>query len=63
MPFGPRNYVPALIFVLRAAHKYATRYQAQLSNALSAPQYACLISTIQALADCLAIIQPTPPTP
>lgn len=63
MPFGPRNYVPALIIVLKTAHKYATRYQAQLSASLTAPQYACLVSTIQALADCLSLILPTPPTP
>lgn len=58
MAFGRRTYVPGLIFILRAAHKFATRYQQQLSTTLSTEQYACLVSTIQALADCLALILP-----
>jgi hypothetical protein len=51
-----RTYLPGLVLVLRAAHRYATKYQQQLSGTLSAPQYTCLVSTIQALADCLALI-------
>jgi len=63
MSFGKRFYVVTLIVVLRKAHTYATRYQAQLSTSLTAPQYTCLVSTIQALADCLAIILPPEPIP
>lgn len=53
-----RTYVPALRLVLYTAHKYATKYQAQLSANLTAPQYTCLVSTIAALADCLALLGP-----
>jgi hypothetical protein len=56
MSFGPKIFVPGLVLALRAAHRYSTRYQAQLSLHLTTPQYTCLVSTIQALADCLAIL-------
>lgn len=55
-----KTYVPTLRFVLREAHKYATRYQPQLSQSLGSAQYACLVSTIQAIADCLALLGPEP---
>jgi len=57
---GLRNYVPHLRTVLKVAHKYATRYQSQLSLALTPEQYTCLTSTIQAIADCLALLGNAP---
>lgn len=58
-----RTYVPHLRVVLSVAHKYATRYQAQLENNLTAAQYACLLDVITALASCLALLGPAPINP
>lgn len=58
-----KTYVPGLRLVLYAAHRFATRYQARLSGSLTSEQYTCLVSTIQALADCLALLGETPITP
>jgi len=58
-----KTYVPGLVLIFKTAHRYATRYQAKLSVILTAPQYTCLLSTIQALADCLAVIEAPEPTP
>lgn len=58
-----RTYVPGLRLVLGAAHRYATRYQATLENNLTAPQYACLLDVITALASCLALLGPAPINP
>lgn len=53
---GLRTYVPGLRLVLYTAHRFATRYQSKLSLALTSEQYTCLTSTIQAMADCLALL-------
>ncbi len=58
-----KTYITGLVFALKAAHKYATRYQAQLNGFLTTEQYACLVDTIQALASCLALIQVPPIQP
>lgn len=58
-----RTYQPGLYLALSFAHKYATRYQAQLQANLSGPAYTCLIAVIAALAECLPLIAPGPPTP
>jgi len=55
-----KTYIFGLSMILKAAHKYMTRYQAQLQGSLTEVQYACLVSTIAALADCIVLI-PTPP--
>lgn len=58
-----KTYVPALRVVMKTAHKYGTRWQPQLSSTLTAPQYACLISTLAAIADCLALLGEQVPLP
>lgn len=58
-----KTYVYTLRIVLKAAHRYATRYQSQLSAVLTTAQYNCLVSTIQALADCLALLGEQPYNP
>lgn len=56
-----RTYVPVLRAVLYTAHRYATRWQSRLQGSLTSEQYTCLVSTIQAIADCLALLgQPVP---
>lgn len=55
-----KTYVPTLRFVLREAHKYATRWQPQLAESLGTAQYECLVSTIAAIAACLALLGPEP---
>ena len=57
-----KTYVPGLRFVLKRAHRFMTRYQQTLSNTLTEPQYTCLLSTIQAVADCLALLGNAPTT-
>jgi hypothetical protein len=51
-----RIYVQGLTKIFKAAHKYGTRYQQQLSVHLTEPQYTCLLSSLQAIADCLAAL-------
>lgn len=51
-----KTYEQGLRLVLRTAHRYGTRYQTQLSGNLSSDQYACLITTLQAIAACLALL-------
>lgn len=58
---GIRTFVPGLRAVLKAAHYYGTRYQTKLSGSLTAPQYTCLLSTLNAIADCLALLGEEPP--
>jgi len=58
-----RTYVFTLRKVMQAAHHYATRWQTQLSAHLTTAQYNCLVSTIQAIADCLALLGEQPYNP
>lgn len=58
-----RTYVFTLRKVLQVAHKYATRWQPQLNQHLTTAQYNCLVSTIQAIADCLALLGAQPYNP
>lgn len=56
-----KTYVPTLRLVLYGTHKYMTRWQSRLHEFLTEAQYTCLLSVIQAVADCLALLgQPTP---
>lgn len=55
-----KTYVPHLRIVLKVAHKYATRYQTQLSAVLTPAQYACLTDTIVAISSCLALLGTEP---
>jgi len=57
---GFKTYIPGLRLVLKTAHRFATRYQSKLSGSLTSEQYTCLVSTIQAIGDCLALLgEPT----
>lgn len=58
-----RTYIPVLVYLLRKVHQYATRWQPQLSANLTPAQYACLVSTIQAVADCLVLVDVGTPNP
>jgi hypothetical protein len=53
---GFKTYIPGLRLVLKTAHRFMTRYQSKLAGSLSPTQYTCLVSTIQAVADCLALL-------
>lgn len=55
-----RTYVPTLRVVLYTAYRFGTRYNRQLAGTLGAAQMACLTSTLQAIADCLALLGPAP---
>jgi hypothetical protein len=55
-----KTYIPALYFVLKHAHRYATRYQPQLQQAMTEQQYNCLVAVIAAIAECLPLILPPP---
>lgn len=55
-----RTYIPGLRLVLKAAHRFGTRYQTQLQGSLTSDQYTCLLSTLNAIADCLVLLgEPT----
>jgi hypothetical protein len=58
-------YIDGLRAAVFAAHKYGTRYQAQLSLNLTGPQYTALLSFVACCADLLAklganVITPDP---
>ena len=55
-----RTYVPTLRIVLQQAYRYAVRWQPKLADHLTDAQATCLASTIQALADCIVALGPTP---
>lgn len=57
-----KTYVPGLRFVLKTAHKYGTRYQNALSAHLTTEQYTCLLSTLQAISDCIVLLGENPIT-
>ncbi len=56
-----KTYVVGLRLVLRKLIKYASRYQAQLSGVLSEQAFTCLIATLTAANECLALV-PAPDT-
>jgi hypothetical protein len=55
-----KTYVPTLRLVLGQAYRYVTRYQTQLSLALTAPQLECLAAVVSALASCLSLLGANP---
>jgi hypothetical protein len=55
-----KTYVPSLRFLAAGVHKYATRYQSQLSGSLTGPQYTALLAFIACCADLLAALGPAP---
>ena len=56
-------YVSGLRTISYQAHKYATRYQPQLENNLTAPQYTALLAFIACVAALLAELGKQPITP
>jgi len=48
-----KTYVPTLRIVLRAAYRYATRWQPKLAETLTTQQAECLSAVIAALYECL----------
>jgi hypothetical protein len=56
-----RTYLPGFVLALRTLHRYATRYQTQISAVLTAPQLTCFLALITALAECLNTIVPPEP--
>lgn len=53
---GVRTYIPGLRLVLRTVHRYMTNHQNKLSQTLTEAQYTCLLATIAAVAECLAVL-------
>lgn len=53
-----KTYIFTLRIIFKKAHRYATRWQTQLSEHLTTEQYDCLVDTIQAIASCLALLGP-----
>ena len=57
------TYLPGLRIVLQAALRYGTRYTSTLSETLTDAQFACLQTTLTAIATCLALLgNPSPET-
>lgn len=55
-----KTYVPSLRFIVTSVHKYATRYQMQLSSSLTADQYTALLEFISCCAVLLSKLGPAP---
>jgi len=58
-----RTYLIGLYFVLKAAHRYMTRYQTTIEANLTEPQLACFNAVLAAIVECLPLIVPAAPTP
>jgi len=56
-----RTYLYGLWLVFTAAAKYAKRWQTKLQGNMTTQQYQCLVAVINALDECLPLIQPAPP--
>lgn len=52
-----RTWIPGLILVLKAARHYMTKWNSQLHDSLTSPQYTCLMSTLTAIIDCLNLLE------
>lgn len=53
-----RTWEKGLYIVLNHAKHYISRWNPQLSVNLTAPQYACVQSTLTAILACLALLAP-----
>jgi len=51
-----KTYIPGLRLALRALIRYATRYQDTLKTGISPEAYTCLIATLNAAVECLALV-------
>ena len=51
-----KTYYVGARLVVERAHRYLTRWQAQLEANLTAPQYTCVLALIAALAECLVVL-------
>lgn len=51
-----KTWVPGLILALKVSKHYMTRWNTQLSVSLTAPQYTCMTSTLNAILACLALL-------
>ena len=56
-----KTYVPGLRLILREMIRYAARYQTQLAAVISPEAYTCLLATLTAANECLALV-PAPAT-
>jgi len=56
-----RTYVVGLRIALKAIIRYGSKYQAQLSAVISPEALTCLIATLTAANECLALV-PAPDT-
>lgn len=50
------TYLPGLRLVLQAALRYGTRYTATLAETLTDAEFACLQTTLTAIATCLQLL-------
>lgn len=57
-----KTYLPGLYFAMKALQRYATKYQAQLGVNMTEQQTTCLAGLLSALAECLPVFIPPPPT-
>jgi len=56
-----RVYWKQLITRLHRAESYIQRYDLQLEENLTSEQWACVLSTLQAILDCLALLPSNEP--
>jgi hypothetical protein len=58
-----KTYKPGVYHVLRAAQVYITRWKPFMEAGLTSQQRACLDAVLAALAECIPLFLPPPPTP
>jgi len=57
-----KTYLPGLYFAIKHTQRYATKWQAQLGASMTTQQAACLAALLEAIAQCLPLFIPPPPT-
>jgi len=53
-----KTYAVGLRLLLKSIHKYGTKYQPQLQANLTAPQYAALLTLLEAILALLELLGP-----
>jgi hypothetical protein len=56
-----RTYMIGLYYSVYAARQYIARWQIKIEQNATTEQYTCILALLEALNECLPLIQPPPP--
>ena len=56
-----RTYLVGLWLTLKAGYKYISRWQTKLEANTDSQTFQCIIAVLNALEECLPLIEPAPP--